>query len=84
MTDLPVVEAHLVRVTTDDRDRRIWVAATPRAEAVTAVLNAIPEGWSACLFPSRLRAVEIETLNLKPGEVRELRSTRPAPRPKMN
>jgi hypothetical protein len=84
MAGLTVVEAHLVRVTTDDRDRRIWVAATSRAEAVTAVLNVVPEGWSACLFPNKLRAIEIEVLNLKPGEVRELRSTRSAPKPKIN
>jgi hypothetical protein len=84
MTDLSVVEAHLVRVTTDDRDRRVWVAATSRAEAVTAVLNAVPEGWSACLFSNKLRAVEIETLDLKPGEVRELGPMRSAPTSKMN
>ena len=83
MADLSVVvEAHLVRVTTDDRYRRVWVAATPRADAVTAVLNAVPEGWSACLFPNKLRAVEIEALDLKPDEVRELGPARSAPNPK--
>ena len=81
---LTVIEAHLVRVTTDDRDRRVWVAATRRAEAVTAVLNAIPEGWSACLLSNKLRAVEIQTLNLKPGEVREIISTRSAPKHEWN
>lgn len=84
MANLPAVEAHLVRVTTDDRDIRVWVVATPQVEAVTAVLNAIPEGWSACLFPNKLRAVEIEALNLKPGEVRELGPPQSVPRPKMN
>ena len=84
MANLSVIEAHLVRVTTDDRDRRVWVAAMPRTEAVTAVLNAIPEGWSACLLSNKLRAIEIQTLNLKPGEVREIISTRSAPKPEMN
>ena len=83
-TDLIAAQAHLVRVTTDDRDRRIWIAATPRSEAVTAVLNAVPEGWAASLFSNKLRAVEIEALHLKPGEVRELRPTRSAANPKTN
>jgi hypothetical protein len=84
MANLTAVEAHLVRVTTDDRDRRIWIAATPRAEAVTAVLNVIPEGWCASLFSNKLRAVEVEALNLKPGDVRELRPAQSAPKLEMN
>jgi hypothetical protein len=83
-TDLIAAQAHLVRVTTDDRDRRIWIAATPRSEAVTAVLNAVPEGWAASLFSNKLRAVEIAALNLKPGEVREFHPMRSAPKPKVN
>ena len=84
MADISVVEAHLVRVTNDDRDRLIWVAATSRAQAVTAGLNAVPEGWSACLLPDKLRSIEILGLNLNPGEVRELAPAKFVPEPKMN
>jgi len=38
---------YLVRVLTDDRTSRLWVAAGSSSEdAVRLVLNAIPEGWS--------------------------------------
>jgi hypothetical protein len=65
---------HLVRVTTDDREHRLWVAATTRDDAVDQVLNAIPEGWTAALLPDRLSRFEIEVLGLAPGEVRDLTS----------
>jgi hypothetical protein len=63
---------HLVRVTTDDREHQLWVAATARDEAINQVLNAIPEGWTAALLPNRLSPFEVEILNLRPGEVREI------------
>ncbi|RXG83650.1 hypothetical protein [Bradyrhizobium zhanjiangense] len=65
---------HLVKVTTDDREHQLWVAATPRDEAVTEVLNAIPEGWTASLLTSQLTLEEAEVLKLQPGEVREVTS----------
>jgi len=65
---------NLVRVTTDDREHQLWVAATPRAEAVTCVLNAVPEGWTAALLTNRLTRQEVEALKLRPGEVREITS----------
>ncbi|MGY8637048.1 hypothetical protein RAD15_31720 [Bradyrhizobium sp. 14AA] len=67
-------DVHLVRVTTDDRKHQIWVAATPREEAVSQVLNAIPEGWTAALLSNRLGRQEAEALNLRRGEVREITS----------
>jgi hypothetical protein len=42
---------HLVLVTTDDRERQLWVAAAPREEAVTLVLDAVPEGWNVVRLP---------------------------------
>jgi len=63
---------HLVRITTDDRAHRLWVAATPRNQAVTEVLNLVPEGWTAALLPNKLTPQEVEVLNLKLGEVREI------------
>ena len=67
--------AHVVRVTTDDREYRLWVAATPREEAVTEVLNAVPEGWTAALLSNQLTSQEVELLDLRPGEVREITSS---------
>jgi hypothetical protein len=75
---------HLVRVTTDDREHQLWVAATPREEAVTQVLHAIPEGWTAALLSNRLKPAEVEALNMKAGEVRELTVNRQVPPPKPN
>jgi hypothetical protein len=68
------LEVHLVRVTTDEREHQLWVAATARDQALDQVLNAVPEGWTAALLPNRLSPFEVEVLNLRPGEVRELTS----------
>ena len=64
---------YLVRVTTDDREHQLWVAAaTSQNEAINLVLRAVPEGWTAAPLSNKLKPAEIETLNMKPGEVREL------------
>jgi hypothetical protein len=70
MADTPSV--HLVRVTTDDREHQLWAVASSRAEAVTLVLCAVPEGWTAALLSNRLKPEEIKALNLRPGEVRNI------------
>lgn len=68
-------DVHLIRVTTDNRDHQLWAAAAPRREkALELVLSAVPEGWTAALESSR-RGKELEVLNLKPGEVREIGCT---------
>ena len=67
-------EVQLVRVMTDDREQQLWVAATSREDAVALVLNSIPEGWTAVLLDRRLTIYEMEVLNLKPGDVREITS----------
>ena len=64
---------HLVRVTTDDRERLVYATCGPREDAITQVLNAVPEGWTAALLPNRLTADEIAALALQPGGVREIR-----------
>ena len=64
---------HLVRVTTDDRERLIYATCGARKDAITQVLNAVPEGWTAALLPNRLTPDEIAALALKPGDVREIR-----------
>jgi hypothetical protein len=67
---------HLVRVLTDDRANRLWIAAASSPEeAVSQVLNVIPEGWSASLAKDQLTPAEVEALNLKQGEVHEITRT---------
>lgn len=65
---------HLVRVITDDREHQLWAAATSRQDAVTRVLNAIPEGWTASLLDGELQPLEAKVLNLALGTVREITS----------
>jgi hypothetical protein len=75
LTRYPMANAitYLVRVTTDDRAHQLWVvAASSDDEALTLVLNAVPEGWTAALLPNRLKPMEIDALALKGGEVREI------------
>ena len=67
-------EVQLVRVTTEDREHQLWVAATSREEAITLVLNAVPEGWAAPLLGNRLTPLEVEVLKLQRGEVRKITS----------
>ena len=63
-------EVHLVRVTADDGEIQIWLAATSRDQAVDLVLDAIPEGWAVSLMQRQLTAGHGLTLNMTPGEVR--------------
>jgi hypothetical protein len=69
------IGVYLVRVTTDDREHRLWVAMASPEGAVSLVLDAIPEGWTASLLPERLTPSEVEALDLKLGEAREIRRT---------
>ena len=64
---------HLVRVIADNGEHQIWLAATARDKAVDAVLEVVPEGWSANLVQRGLRASEAAALNMQPGEVRQHR-----------
>jgi hypothetical protein len=63
---------HLVRVTTEDGQSRLWAAATSREEAVSRVLQAVPEGWDARLMSNSLRPRRDAVQTMTPGEVREL------------
>ena len=65
--------AHLVRVLTDDLEYEIWVTATSRDEAVSRVLECVPEGGSASLLKEGLSSTEVAVLKLQPGDVRKLR-----------
>ena len=68
---------HMVRVMTDSRDQHLWMAAVPPDEAITQILNAVPEGWAATVLPSyALSSNEVAALQLGPGEIREITSKR--------
>ena len=63
---------HVVQVRTDDFPRgrlQLWLAAVPRQSAVTAVLTAVPEGWTARLADLPLKRSEAEALHLPVGTV---------------
>jgi hypothetical protein len=52
-----------------------WVAAAKPSQALTLVLAALPEGWTAELVIGSLtqqKQASLEKLNLKPGEVCKL------------
>ncbi|WP_349628413.1 hypothetical protein [Bradyrhizobium liaoningense] len=72
------MEAHLLRVITDDGEYRFWLAAGTEEEAVQLVLDAIPEGWTAKVigggwFSGCDEAAALAlTGGLAPGEVREV------------
>jgi hypothetical protein len=63
----------VIRVITDDLKHRFWVAATPPEEAITRILNDVPEGWSAALLDVSLTTTELALLKLQSGEIRELK-----------
>ena len=65
-------DVHLVRVTTDDGEGRLWAAATLREEAAGRVLEVIPEGWSARLLDEHLKARQDVIRSMRPGELRDL------------
>ncbi|MGY4573407.1 hypothetical protein [Bradyrhizobium sp. USDA 3256] len=65
-------EVHLVRVTTDDGEVQIWLAATSRDEAIDRVLDAIPEGWAVSLIKRQLPPEHIPALKMTVGEVRRI------------
>ncbi|SDD16458.1 hypothetical protein SAMN05216337_1008109 [Bradyrhizobium brasilense] len=64
------LEVHLVRVTTDDGEVQIWLAATSRDQALDLVLDAIPEGWAVSLMQRQLTAEHISMLDMMLGEAR--------------
>ena len=73
-------EFTIVEVTADDLGARptkqLWVALAKPNQAITLVLSAVPEGWTAELVTGQLtpkQAEALRTLQIKPGEARELK-----------
>jgi len=66
----------IVEVTPDDTSAEsateIWIALAKPSQALTLVLAAVPEGWTAELLNVQLTEKQRRTfdeLNLKPGDV---------------
>ena len=70
----------IVEVTADDWSagrpkKEFWVAAAKPSQALTLVLAAVSEGWTAELVTNpvtKQQQAALEQLNLKPGEVCKL------------
>ncbi|MCC8936279.1 hypothetical protein CI1B_47570 [Bradyrhizobium ivorense] len=69
----------IVEVTADDLasdvPSQIWIALAKPSQALTLVLAAVPEGWTAELIDQPLTQEQqrlFEELNLKPGDVYRL------------
>lgn len=67
------INVQLVRVTTDDGEKQLWLAATPREDAVDRVLDAIPEGWAASLVECHPSDEVVAAWDMTAGEVRQHR-----------
>jgi hypothetical protein len=67
----------IVEVTADDLSpsepkKQLWIALAKPSQALTLVLAAVPEGWTAELLVQHLTEEQqrtLEGLNLKPGDV---------------
>ncbi|WGD52448.1 hypothetical protein QA641_00380 [Bradyrhizobium sp. CB1650] len=68
----------LVEVTSDDGavpTKQMWLAFAKPSQALTLVLAAVPEGWTADVVPAVLNEKQqrlFDELNLKPGEIYKL------------
>lgn len=69
-------EFAIVEVTSDSGSTtEIWLALAKPSQAVTLVLAAVPEGWTAHVLPSVLSEKQqkmFEEVHLQPGEVYRL------------
>jgi hypothetical protein len=70
----------LVEVTSDnvsEPKKEIWLALAKPSQALTLVLAAVPEGWTAELLSTPLTEKQqriFREINLKPGDVYRLTS----------
>ena len=65
----------VVEVTADDTTAQIWIALAKPSQALTLVLAAVPEGWTAEVLDIALTAAQqrmFEQLNIQPGDVYRL------------
>ncbi|WP_050385521.1 hypothetical protein [Bradyrhizobium pachyrhizi] len=65
----------VVKVTADDTKTQIWIARAKPRQALTLVLAAVPEGWTAEVLDIALtseRQKMFEELDLQPGDVHKI------------
>ncbi|WP_342739400.1 hypothetical protein [Bradyrhizobium sp. B117] len=67
----------IVEVASDDAPpaKRIWLALAKPSQALTLVLAAVPEGWTAEIVPALVTEKQqglFQELNLQPGDVYKL------------
>lgn len=71
-------EFTVVEVTQDSGSTtEIWLALAKPNQALTLVLAAVPDGWTAQILPAVLSEKQrrtFEEVNLKPGEIYRLSS----------
>ena len=62
----------VVQVTADDTTTQIWIALAKPSQALTLVLAAVPEGWTAEVLSVAITSKQqrlFEGLKLQPGDV---------------
>jgi hypothetical protein len=72
-----IVEVTADDLSTSEPKKQLWIALAKPSQALTLVLAAVPEGWTAELLVQRLTAEQqrtLEGLNLTPGDVYRLKS----------
>ena len=77
MAELFGTEFTIVEVTSDDArsSKQMWVALAKPNQALTLVLAAVPEGWTAEIIPAIFSETQrrlFEEVKLKPGDVYRL------------
>lgn len=71
-------EFTLVETTSDNEmepEKQMWLALAKPSQALTLVLAAVPEGWTAEIIPAVLTAQQqrlFEEVRLRPGDVYQL------------
>lgn len=70
-------EFTIVEVTSDDPEpaKQMWLAFAKPDQALTLVLAAVPEGWTAVIMPVALTDKQrrlFQKLHLQPGDVHKL------------
>ncbi|MFK4725374.1 hypothetical protein ABIE89_006474 [Bradyrhizobium niftali] len=70
-----IVEVSSDDLSTDEPTKQHWIAFAKPSQALTLVLAAVPEGWTAELLTQPLTQQQqrlFEELNLRPGDVYRL------------
>ena len=67
-----IVEVTADDLPADEPTKQLWIAFAKPSQALTLVLAAVPEGWTAEVVPATLTEKQqdlFQQVQLKPGEV---------------